>query len=505
MSLKKSELIDKNLYELTIGIEKDVFDAAVDKVYRRSVKNINVPGFRRGKAPKAIIQKMYGTGVFYEDAVNDLIPDAYTEALKESGIDAVSQPEFDIDTIDENGVVLKAKVYVKPEVKIEGYEGIAVERDYVPATDAEIDADIAAVQDRNSRMIEITDRAAEDGDTVNIDFEGFTDGTPFEGGKAEGHELILGSGQFIPGFEDQIVGHNVGDSFDVNVSFPEEYHAEELAGKPAVFKCKLNTISKKELPALDDEFARDVSEFDTFAEYKADVEAKINERKGRAADNAVEEKLLEALVEKMEADIPDAMYVTETENFVRDYDNRLRMQGLDLNTYFKYTGMNLDALREQMRPQAERQVKSRLALEGVAAAEKIEVTDEEIDAEYARLSEVYGMEADKIKEMIDKADIAADIKVKKAMDLVKEKAAITEVGGKKKAPAKKAAKKSDDAEAAEEAPAKKPAAKKTTAKKAAAKKSDDAEAAEEAPAKKPAAKKTTAKKAEKKDEDAAAE
>lgn len=482
MSLKKSELIDKNLYELTIGIEKDVFDAAVDKVYRRSVKNINVPGFRRGKAPKAIIQKMYGTGVFYEDAVNDLIPDAYTEALKESGIDAVSQPEFDIDTIDENGVVLKAKVYVKPEVKIEGYEGIAVERDYVPATDAEIDADIAAVQDRNSRMIEITDRAAENGDTVNIDFEGFTDGVAFEGGKAEGHELILGSGQFIPGFEDQIVGHNVGDSFDVNVSFPEEYHAEELAGKPAVFKCKLNTISKKELPALDDEFARDVSEFDTFAEYKADVEAKINERKSRAADNAVEEKLLEALMEKLEADIPDAMYVTETENFVRDYDNRLRMQGLDLSTYFKYTGMNLDALREQMRPQAERQVKSRLALEGVAAAENIDVTDEEIDAEYARLSEVYGMEADKIKEMIDKADIAADIKVKKAMDLVKEKAAVTEVGGKKKAAAKK------------------PAAK----KKAPAKKADDAEAAEEAPAKKPAAKKA-AKKAENNDEDTAAE
>lgn len=501
MSLKKSELIDKNLYELTIGIEKDVFDAAVDKVYRRSVKNINVPGFRRGKAPKAIIQKMYGTGVFYEDAVNDLIPDAYTEALKESGIDAVSQPEFDIDTIDENGVVLKAKVYVKPEVKIEGYEGIAVERDYVPATDAEIDADIAAVQDRNSRMIEITDRTAENGDTVNIDFEGFSDGVAFEGGKAEGHELILGSGQFIPGFEDQIVGHSVGDNFDVNVSFPEEYHAEELAGKPAVFKCKLNTISKKELPALDDEFARDVSEFDTFAEYKADVEAKINERKTRAADNAVEEKLLEALVEKMEADIPDAMYVTETENFVRDYDNRLRMQGLDLNTYFKYTGMNLDALREQMRPQAERQVKSRLALEGVAAAEKIDVTDEEIDAEYARLSEVYGMEADKIKDMIDKADIAADIKVKKAMDLVKEKASITEVGGKKKAPAKKAAKKSDDAEAAEESPAKKPAAKKAPAKKT-AKKADDAE---EAPAEKSAAKKTSAKKSDNKDENASAE
>ena len=459
MSLKESKKIETNLYQLTIDIDSATFAAAVEKVYRKSVKNITIPGFRRGKAPRSIVEKMYGKGVFYEDAINDLLPTVYPEALKESGIDAVSQPEFDIESVDENGVVLIAKVYVKPEVKLDGYKGIEVEKTVEETTDADVRIEIDRVRERNSRMIDVTDRAAQIGDTANIDYEGSVDGVPFDGGKAAGHDLILGSGQFIPGFEDQIVGHNVGDEFDVNVEFPAEYHAAELAGKAAVFACKLNGLKLKELPELDDEFARDVSDFDTYAEYEADVKAKLVERKNKQADAIVDEKLMEAVVEKMEAEIPEAMYEAETENFVRDYDNRLRMQGLDLKTYFQYTGLNLDSLRSEMRPQAEKQVKTRLALEAIAAQEKIEVSEEEIDAEYARLAEAYGMEADKIKEMIASEDLAADIKVKKAVELVRAEAVIKEAAPAKKAPAKKktttrkkTTKKAEEAPA-EEAPA----------------------------------------------------
>lgn len=430
MSLKKSELTDKNLYELTFDVDKATFDAAVDRVYKKSVKKINIPGFRRGKAPKAIVEKMYGKGVFYEDAINDILPTAYSEAAKESGLTIVSQPEFDVETIDENGVVFKAKVYVKPEVEIKDYAGIAVERTIVPVTDADVDAEIAKVQNRNSRMVEITDRAAQNDDITNIDFEGFVDGVAFDGGKAEGHELKLGSGQFIPGFEEQIVGHNIGDAFDVNVTFPTEYHAENLAGKEAVFKVKLNGIKFNELPALDDEFVRDVSEFNTLDEYKADIRAKLTEKNEKDADNAVEDALLNALIEKLEADIPEAMFDTETENYVRDYDNRLRMQGLDLSTYFKYTGMNLDNLREQMRPQAEKQVKTRLALEKIAALENLTATEEEIEEEYKRIAEAYNMEIDRVKAMVDAESISADLVVKKASDLVKEKAVITDAAPK---------------------------------------------------------------------------
>lgn len=426
MSLKKSELIEKNLYELTFDVDRATFDAAVDKAYRRSAKNINIPGFRRGKAPRSIIEKMYGKGVFYEDAINDIIPAAYTEAAKESALEIVSQPEFDVETIDDNGVVLKAKVYVKPEVKIENYLGIEATRTLAPTTDADVDAEIEKVRARNSRMIDVTDRAAQTDDIANIDYEGSVDGVPFDGGKAEGHDLKLGSGQFIPGFEDQIVGHAIGDAFDVNVTFPTEYHAEELAGKAAVFKVKLNALKVNELPELDDEFVRDVSEFDTLDEYKADIKAKLEEKNAKMADNAVEDQLLEALMGKLEAEIPEAMFETETENFVRDYDNRLRMQGLDLATYFKYTGMNLDMMRQQLRPQAEKQVKTRLALEKIAELENIAVSDEEIEAEYGRIAEAYGMEIDKVKETVDADSIAADMKVKKAVDLVKEKAVVTD-------------------------------------------------------------------------------
>ena len=425
MSLTKSEVIEKNRYELQFSVDKATFDAAVNNVYRKQVKNIAVPGFRKGKAPRSIIEKMYGTGVFYEDAINDLIPDAYTEALKEAAIDAVGQPEFDVVSIDENGLVLSAKVYVKPEVEIKDYLGIEVEKEVTPVSDEDVDREIETIRERNSREIDVTDRAAELGDTTVIDFEGFCDGVAFEGGKGTDYALKLGSGSFIPGFEEQIVGKSIDEEFDVNVTFPTEYHAEDLAGKDATFKVKIHAITKVELPELDDDFAKDVSEFDTFAEYKADVKAKIEKRHETAAENAVEDKLVEALIEKLEADIPEPMFVAETENFVRDYDTRLRSQGLDLNTYFKYTGMNLDSLREQMRPQAERQVKARLALEKIAALENLEATEEDINAEYEKIAAAYGIEIDQVKASIDSDAIAADMKVQKAMELVKEKAVIT--------------------------------------------------------------------------------
>ena len=425
MSLTKSEVIEKNRYELQFSVDKATFDAAVNAVYRKQVKNIAVPGFRKGKAPRAIIEKMYGTGVFFEDAINDLIPEAYTEALKEAAIDAVGQPEFDVVSIDENGLVLSAKVYVKPEVEIKDYLGIEVEKEVVAVSDEDVDREIETIRERNSREIDVTDRPAEMGDTTVIDFEGFCDGVAFEGGKGTDYALKLGSGSFIPGFEEQIVGKSIDEEFDVNVTFPEEYHAADLAGKEAVFKVKIHAITKVELPELDDDFAKDVSEFDTFAEYKADVKAKIEKRHEAAAENAVEDKLVEALIEKLEADIPEPMFVAETENFVRDYDTRLRSQGLDLNTYFKYTGMNLDSLREQMRPQAERQVKARLALEKIAALENLEATEEDINAEYEKIANAYGIEIDQVKASIDSDAIAADMKVQKAMELVKEKAVIT--------------------------------------------------------------------------------
>ncbi len=425
MSLTKSEVIEKNRYELQFSVDKATFDAAVSAVYRKQVKNISVPGFRKGKAPRSIIEKMYGAGVFYEDAINDIIPDAYTAALKEAAIDTVGQPEFDVVSIDENGLLLSVKVYVKPEVEIKDYLGIEVEKEVVAVSDEDVDREIDTIRERNSREIDVTDRAAEMGDTTVIDFEGFCDGVAFEGGKGTDYALKLGSGSFIPGFEEQIVGKSIDEEFDVNVTFPEEYHAADLAGKPALFKVKIHAITKVELPELDDDFAKDVSEFDTFAEYKADVKAKIEKRHEAAAENAVEDKLVEALIEKLEADIPEPMFVAETENFVRDYDTRLRSQGLDLNTYFKYTGMNLDALREQMRPQAERQVKARLALEKIAALENLSATEEDINDEYEKIASAYGIELDQVKASIDPDAIAADMRVQKAMELVKEKAVVT--------------------------------------------------------------------------------
>ncbi len=480
MSLKEKKLLETNKYQLSISVEKSAFDAAVNKVYKKQAKNITIPGFRRGKAPRAIIEKMYGKGVFYEDAVNELLPEAYEEAAKESELKIVGRPEFDIDTIDENGVMINAVVYVRPEVKIDGYKGLEATKTPVTVDDAEVDAELDRVRERNARIMDVEGRPASDGDIANIDFEGFVDGKAFDGGKAEGHDLTIGSKQFIPGFEDQIIGKNVGEEFDVNVTFPEDYHAEDLKGKDAVFKVKLNSLKVKELPEADDELATMASEFDTIAEYKADIKAKITERKERAADGEVENQLVDALVDLVEADIPECMFDEEVENLVRDMDSNLRMQGLDLKTYLKYTGMELDSVKAEMRPRAVKQVKTRLALETIASLENVEVTDEEAAEEIEKIAKAYGMDTEEVKKMIPEDGIKDDIKVRKAVDLVKAEAKITE-----KAPEKEAEKK-EKAPAKPKTAAKKPAAKKATTPKRAPKTAEKAEKAEEKAEEKPA-------------------
>jgi len=424
MSLIKSEKTEKNVHTIEFSVDKETFDKAVTNAYRKQVGKISVPGFRKGKAPRSVIEKMYGKGFFYEDAVNEVLPDAFDAALKESKLDMVGQPEFDIVSIDDNGLVMSAKFAVKPNVKIEGYLGIEAEKKVAEVTDEEVEQEINTVRERNSREIEVTDAAAVMGDVCNINYEGFVDGVAFEGGKGEDYPLKLGSGNFIPGFEEEIVGHKIGEDFDVNVTFPTEYHAKELAGKAAVFKTQILKIKHIELPELDDDFAKDVSEFDTMDEYRADIKAKIAKRHETEADNQFENAILDALIEKLDADIPEAMFVAETENFLRDYDNRLRSQGLDLKTYFQYTGMDLDKMREQLRPQAEKQVKLRLALEKIAKLEKIKATKTDINNEFKRIAAEYQMDVEKVRELIPEDSIAEDMKVKKAMDLVKEKAIV---------------------------------------------------------------------------------
>ena len=425
MSLIKAEkAADKSAMLLEFSVDKETFEKAVNKVYRKQVANINVQGFRKGKAPRSIIERMYGKGVFWEDAANEVLPEAYEAALTESGVNPVGRAEFDILSIDDNGIVFSATVPVKPAVEIEGYKGIEAAKVVAPVSDVEIENEIKIIRERNSRETEVTDETpAELGDSTKIDFEGFVDGVAFEGGKGEDYNLKLGSGSFIPGFEEQIVGHKIGEQFDVNVTFPEEYHAAELAGKASTFKVTLKGITKIELPELDDDFAKDVSEFDTFAEYRADMEAKILKRHESAAESTFEETIIKALTEKLGGEeIPEAMIEAECENQVRDFDNRLRMQGMDMNMYFKYTGMTLEGMREQFKPQAESFVKIRLALEKIAELENITASEEEVEAEYTRLAEAYQMDADAVKGMIPADSIAEDLKVKAAMELVKANA-----------------------------------------------------------------------------------
>ncbi|MBQ2942156.1 MAG: trigger factor [Clostridia bacterium] len=486
------ENVEKNKVKLTIEVAADVFEEGMKKSYQKNVKYINVPGFRKGKAPRKMIEKMYGAGVFYEDAVNFVIPDAYDNAVEEAKISPVSQPEIDIVTIGEEDkpFVFTAEVYTKPEVKLGTYKGVEIAKVEFKITDEDVDAEIGNMREKNSRMVTIEDRAAAMGDTTTIDFEGFVDGVAFEGGKGTDYELVLGSGSFIPGFEDQIVGKSIGEEFDVNVKFPEEYHAEELKGKDATFKVALKALKVKELPELDDEFAKD-NGFDTLADLKADVRAKLEKNAAENEKREIENAALEAAVTEAEIDLPECMVDSQAERMVEDYAYRLKSQGIDMKLYLQYTGMTEEQMKEQMKPSAKAQVLGSLVLEKIAEVEGLEATDEDVEAEFNKIAEVYKMEKDKIRELMN-----ANIETMKE-DIVRNKA-LDILAANAKQVAKKAAKKAAEAEGE-----KKPAAKKTTTKKAetegekkpAAKKTTTKKAEAEGE-KKPAAKKTTTKKAE---------
>ncbi len=427
MSLKSSNQVATNRYQLEIELPGDVFEKAVEQVYRKENKKITIPGFRKGKAPRSYVEKVYGSQVFYEDAINSLYPAALEEAVKEAGVEFVEDKvDFDLVSAGKDGLCFKVTITTKPEVSIENYKGVAIEKKPVKVTDEDVDAEIKKVQDRNSRMVTVEDREAQNGDITVIDYEGFVDGTAFEGGKAENATLNLGSNTFIPGFEDQIVGHKTGEEFDINVKFPEDYHATELAGKDAVFKIKLHEIKIKELPEVDDDFVKDVSDFDTVDAYKADIRTKLTEAAENRSKNEVENALIDKLVELVQAEIPEAMFENRINEDIRDFAYRLQSQGLNLDTYMKYTGLNNEGLRGQFRAQAERQVKVRLALEKIAQLENIQPTDEDLDAEYEKIAQNYGMEADKVKSFIPKEDLAKDVAVEKAMEIVRSNAAITE-------------------------------------------------------------------------------
>lgn len=450
MSLKETKKIDTNRYQLEITVDGEKFREAIREAYKKNSKKINVPGFRRGKAPLHIIETYYGTEIFFEDALNLLYNDLVDEAITESGLKVINDKmDFEMVSISkEDGADFKVSVTTYPEIEIGDYKGLKAEKTVVKVDAAEVNAEVNAMAERNARMVSVEDRAAKKDDTVIIDFEGFVDGKAFDGGKAEGHSLVLGSGQFIPGFEDQIIGKNIGDEFDVNVTFPEDYGAKELAGKAAVFKVKLHEIKIKELPTVDDEFAKDVSEFDTLKELKADIKKKALERKQKAADEAVENALVQQIVDGIKGDIPEAMFENRLEQCVEDFAYRLQSQGLNLETYLKYTNSNIDEFKKSFRPQAEMQVKYRLALEKIVELENITPDEKDIEEQYKKMAEDYGVELEKVKSAIPASELSKDIAVGKAIDFIKENAVITEVEPKAKAEEEK-----------------KPAAKKTAAKK----------------------------------------
>ena len=424
MSLKSSTLKETNTYEVEVTVDGETFRAAVDKVYKKESKKIAVPGFRKGKAPRAIIEKMYGEDIFYDDAMQDCYPEALEAAAKDAGLKVVTVTALEATEVGRDGFTFKATVVVEPEIEIKDYKGIEIEKMSTEVTDDMIDHEIEHVRERNSRMITVDDRAAQPGDTAVIDFEGFCDGVAFDGGKAENYNLELGSGNFIPGFEDQIVGHSTDEEFTIDVKFPEEYQNEELKGKDAQFKIKLHEIKVKELPEVDDEFVKDVSEKDTVAEYREELKGQIEHRLEHEAEHDIEDKLTAAVIEKVEGEIPSQMIDNEAQNMMREMDMRLRQQGMDMNTYLQYTGMTADAVLEMYKPEAEKRVKMRLALEKIAKLEDITPSEEEIEEEYKRMGEAYHMEADKVKEIIPAESIAEDLKVQLAMKLVKDNAVI---------------------------------------------------------------------------------
>lgn len=425
MSLKATNNVETNKYELEIEISAEDFEAAIEKAYLKARKNIAMPGFRKGKAPRKLIEKEYGEQVFFEDAVNLLYAPVVNGAVEESGLELVTRPEVEVTEISkENGVKLKATCITKPEVEVKDYKGIEVEKVVNPVTDEDINKQLDALREKNVTVETVDDRAAENGDDVVIDFEGFKDDVAFEGGKAEDFTLSLGSGQFIPGFEDQIVGHNAGEDFDINVTFPDEYQVKELAGAPAVFKIKLKSISKKVMPELDDDMVKDSTEFDTVDEYKADVKKKLEEANEKHTDSEVEAKIFDKVIENMTAEIPQVMFDNRVNEMISELEQRLAPQGISLDLYMQYTGQTIDTVKKAYAEQAEKQVKLRLALEKIAKLENIEVTEDELKAEFDKLAEAYKLDVDQIKQFIHDDDLKKDIAVGKAVDLIKDAAVI---------------------------------------------------------------------------------
>lgn len=495
MQLKSVETLEKSQAKLTICVEKDEFNEGLETAYRKNVKRINMPGFRKGKAPRKMIERMYGESFFYEDAVNACYPKAYQQAADESGLDIVGSADVDIVSIDADGFVFEATVDVRPVAEIGTYKGLKAESKPVVVSDEEIEADIERMRARNAR-VETVDRPAQNGDTVVMDYAGFANDKQFEGGTAQNHSLELGSNSFIPGFEEQLIGVSAGEEKDVNVTFPDPYHSEELAGQPAVFKVTVHEVKAKSLPELDDEFAKDVSELDTLAELRAQIkEDKVKQRE-REVEQAIESQLLDALLLDFKAFIPESMIESATEHIMEDFNYQLMSQGIDFQTYMSITGMDREKLTESFRSQAEHNVKANLALSRVADLENVEITDEQVEEKMAQMAADYKVEIDKIRDMVKAATLKRDMRVQAAMKIVRENAEITEATDekptKKPTKAKKAEPKADEAAAEEKpAPKKKAAPKTTTAKATTAKpKAADKPAAEKKPAAKKAAKET---------------
>ena len=422
----KVEKLEHNMAKLTIEVPTEELEKAVEKVYQSQKKNISIPGFRKGKVPRAMVEKMYGAEVFYQDAANEIIPDAYEAALKEVEEEIVSMPEVDVVQMKKGEpFIFTAEVALKPEVKLGQYKGVEVDKIDVTVSDEEVEAEIEKEREKNARTVEVTDRAVKDGDTVSLDFEGSVDGVAFEGGKGENYPLTIGSGAFIPGFEEQLVGTEIGADVEVNVTFPEDYQADNLAGKAAVFKCKVNEIKEKQLPEVDDEFASEVSAFDTLEAYKADLKQNLEDKKFKEAKSAKTDAVIDAIIASSEMDIPEAMIKTEQRQMLNDFAQRMQMQGLSMEQYFQFTGTTADMLMEQSKPQAEQRIKTSLVIDAIVAAENIEATEEEFAEEVKTMAEVYQMEEDKIVETLGeqgKASVMKDIKAKKAAEFVAENA-----------------------------------------------------------------------------------
>ena len=415
---------ENNTVDFTITVSKETFGAAVDEAFKKNVKKISVPGFRKGKAPRKLIEKTYGEGIFFDEAVDSVLPAAYDDAVKELNLEPVDTPKIDIKEIGKDkDLVVSASVTVKPEVKLGEYKGLKLDDIVHTVSDDDVDAELSKRQEKGARQVTVEDRAVQEKDTATIDFEGFIDGTAFAGGKGENFELVIGSGQFIPGFEEQIIGKSIGDEFDVNVTFPEDYHSEELKGKAAVFKTKVNAISYKELPELDDEFAKDVSEFDTLAELKEDIKKKLQESADARTKQEKENAAVDKVVENMTVDVPECMVNTRIESTIRENNARMAQQGISFEQYLGYMGTTLDQFKEQIKPNAELQVKGTLALEQIAKEEKIEVSEADLEEQLKKMAEAYSMELEKVKEFMREEDlenIKADLKISKALDFIVE-------------------------------------------------------------------------------------